>query len=79
MATYFNRLIEEKGLSREYIFEVEGTEWGTNYIALGVVVDYLNQSDANTQKVAEAQLTKIDFHNGDVLDFFQYVAKFLSI
>lgn len=77
--TYFNRLIEEKGISREEILEVQGTEWGTNYIAMGVIVDYLNNADKKTQKQAEIHLTKIDFHNGDVMHFFNYIARFLSI
>tara|TARA_R100000544_G_C2222105_1_gene58187 strand:+ start:266 stop:502 length:237 start_codon:yes stop_codon:yes gene_type:complete len=76
--TYFDRLITEKNLNREFIFNVEGGEWGTNFIPLGCVVDYLNSADATTQKQAEHKLTQIDFHAGDVMHFFEYVAKFLT-
>jgi hypothetical protein len=75
---YFNTLIEEKGISRERIIEVEGKEWGMNFIPVGTVVDFLSNADANTQKQAKDNLVKIDFHNGDVMHFFTYVAKFIA-
>jgi hypothetical protein len=78
MRNYLNTLIEEKGLSLDTVIEAEGKEWGTNFIPLSVVVDFLSTSSESTQAKAKANLVKIDFHNGDVMHFFKYVAQFLA-
>jgi len=78
MRNYLNTLLEEKGLSLDTVIEAEGKEWGVNYIPLAIVVDFLATADKNTQATAKNNLVKIDFHNGDVMHFFKYVANFLA-
>lgn len=78
MRAYLNTLLEEKGISQETIIEVQGDEWGTNFIPLSVVVDFLSSADSSTQATAKNHLVKIDFHNGDVMHFFTYLAKFIA-
>ena len=78
MRTYLNNLISEKNINSEMILEIEGSEWGTNFIPLKVVIDFLLNADKATQEKAKMNLIKIDFHNGDVLHFFKYIAKFLA-
>ena len=76
---YLNSLIEEKGLDLEAtIIEAEGTEWGTNFIPLGCVVDFILTSGKANQESVRKTLVKIDFHNGDVMHFFSHVAKFMA-
>ncbi len=78
MKTYLNTLIEEKGISNERVIEVEGSEWGTNFIPLQVVLDYICQAETSTQSKIKSTLVKIDFNNGDVMHFFTHIAKFLA-
>lgn len=78
MRTYLNTLLEEKGISQETIIEVEGQEWGTNFIPLSIVVDFLSDANKSTQATAKNNLVKIDFHNGDIMHFFTYIAKFIA-
>jgi len=75
---YFRTLLEEKGISLETVLEVEGAEWGLNMIPVEVVVEFMEGSDIATQKKMRDTLTKIDFMNGDIMDFITYVAKFLA-
>jgi|TARA_B110000977_G_C10844967_1_gene403527 hypothetical protein len=78
MRNYLETLLEEKGISQEYLFKAEGDVWGTNIMPLSVIVDYLCSVSEDAQKTAKTNLVKIDFHNGDVKHFFQYVADFLA-
>ena len=78
MRNYLNTLLEEKGLSLDTIIEAEGKDWGVNYIPLAIVVDFLASADKKTQETAKNNLVKIDFHNGDVMHFFKYVANFIA-
>lgn len=78
MKNYLNTLISEKNINTEMILEVEGAEWGTNFIPLQVVIDFLLSADKGTQDKAKTNLIKIDFANGDVMHFFKYIAAFLA-
>lgn len=78
MRTYLNTLLEEKGISQETIIEAQGKEWGTNFIPVAAVVDFLSNADKATQEKAKSTLIKIDFHNGDVMHFLTYVAEFIA-
>jgi hypothetical protein len=79
MRNYLETLIEEKGLDLEAtIIEVEGSDWGMNFIPLGCVVDFILTSGEANQKAVKNTLVKIDFANGDVMDFFSHVAKFMA-
>jgi len=78
MKKYLNQLIEEKGIDRCYTFEVEGKDWGVNYIPLEVVIEHILIAPRNQQKQIRNTLVKIDFKNGDVLHFFNYLAKAIA-
>jgi hypothetical protein len=79
MRKYLNTLLEEKGISQERVLEVTGSEWGTNFMPISVVVDFLSNLDTNTQKKVKDTFVKIDFHNGDIVDFLKYIAKGIAI
>jgi len=78
MRNYLNTLLEEKGISQEYMFKAEGDVWGTNIMPLSVIVDFMCEVDKATQTTMKNTLIKIDFKNGDVKHFFQYVADFIA-
>jgi hypothetical protein len=70
---WIDTLIEEKGYDTEHRFEIEG-ESGINSIPLGCVVDTIKQTTANEQTAIKNMLVKIDFKNGDCLDYFRHLA-----
>ena len=79
MRNYLNTLVAEKGLDQEAtIIEVEGAEWGTNFIPLGCVIDFIMESGKANQAAVKDTLVKIDFANGDVMHFFKHVASFMA-
>jgi len=73
MKKYLEALIEEKGIEGMPIeFENEN---GMNYMDLGVVVEFILNLPKTIQQKVRKQLVMIDFKNGDVMDFFIYMAK----
>lgn len=78
MRNYLNRLLEEKGIDQEMLLAVSGDNWTTNYIPLKVVVDYMSNASLEVQANIKSNLVTIDLNNGNVLDFFEYVAEFLA-
>tara|TARA_B100000780_G_C20963133_1_gene384477 strand:- start:121 stop:366 length:246 start_codon:yes stop_codon:yes gene_type:complete len=78
ISNYLNTLLEEKGISQERVLEVEGPEWGTNFIPVGCVVEYILTSGSENQKQVRNTLVKIDFANGDILHFFLHIASFMA-
>ncbi len=77
MENYLNDLISEKGLNKETIIELEGAS-GTNFIPLGVVVEHILIANSTEQAKIKKTLVKIDFHNGDVMHFFTYLAQAIA-
>ena len=77
MENWIKTLIEEKGLNINTTFDIEGTN-GLNIIPLGVVVEHILISPANQQKQIKNTLVKIDFHNGDIMHFFKYLAQAIA-
>lgn len=76
---YLTALISEKdGISMETPIEVEGQS-GTNFMTVQTVVEHILIAPHKEQEAIRRTLVKIDFHNGDVLDFFNYLAKAIAI
>ena len=79
MKTYLNNLISEKAnISMDTPIEVEGAS-GTNFMSVGVVVEHILIAPKSEQAAIKNVLVKIDFNNGDILDFFKHLAKALAI
>ena len=82
MKEYLLTFIEEKGLSLDHTFEVAGPEnslYGTNYIPLASIVEFIDQLNKDIQNKIKSTIVKIDFHNGDVMDYFKFLAKGMAI
>ena len=78
-AKWLDTLIDEKGYDIEEDFEVEGSEWGTNYIPLSVVLEAIKQTSQTEQEAIKKNLVTIDFVNGSCLDYFRYLAQALAM
>ena len=74
MKTWIYTLIEEKGLDLEHIIEIDGC-FGINYIPLGVVIEHILIAPLHEKTAIKKMLIKIDFINGNILDFFKHLAK----
>jgi hypothetical protein len=76
---YLNDLISEKsGIDMETTLEIEGPS-GLNIMPLQVLVDAIVQAPANEQKGIRNMLVRIDFNNGDVLDYFRHLGQAIAI
>ena len=79
MKNYLNTLLNEKGISTETVLEVQGSDWGTNFIPVSSVLEFINNLDINTKAKIKANFIKIDFLNGDIMHFMNYIAKGMAI
>lgn len=75
---WLNTFITEKDLDLDHTFEVEG-DGGLNLIPLGAVVDMMQTWPDDLQSRAKTTLVKIDFVNGDAVDFLKYIAAKMAI
>lgn len=72
---WLETLINEKELDRNQTFEftVNG-QW--NLMPLGVVEEFMTQTMSKSdQAKSKTILVKIDFANGNLMHYFEYVAK----
>ena len=70
MKTYLKNLIDEKGYDREQLLEVEGPS-GLNLIPLANVEQAILAAPKHEQQGIRRMLVRIDFVNGDCLDYFR--------
>lgn len=75
---WLDTFVDEKGLDRDHTFEAEGPKWGSNWIPLQVVIDAAKSASAKEQALIKTTLVKIDFRNGDVMHYFNYLAEALA-
>lgn len=74
---WIDTFVSEKGIDLEHMFEVEGPS-GTNWIPVAVVVEHMKIAQMTEQAAIKDMIVRIDFQNGDVLDFFNHLAKALA-
>lgn len=77
-AQWLDTFVQEKNLDTEHIFEVEG-DGGANYIPLGCVIEQIKVFSDALQANVKRNIVKIDFANGDVLHFFEHIAKRMAL
>ena len=75
---WLDRFISEKELDIEDTFEVEGPEWGWNLIPLGCVIEAIKSTSCQEQAQIKNMLVKIDFVNGNVMDYFEHLAQAIA-
>ena len=75
---WLDTFTEEKELDTETVFEVDGPS-GPNFIPLGCVIEAIKQAPAHEKKGIKTMLVKIDFVNGNALDYFKHLAQAIAI
>ena len=73
---WFSRFVEEKELT-DKVFEIN-TDKGWNYIPIGVVQEYISQYDPIVKKAFRDKLVLIDFHDGNICHFLEYIASYIA-
>lgn len=78
--TSFNKwldtFIKEKGIDLDYTFTIED-EGITHIFELGNVIENIKTTSKEEQNAIKDMIVKIDFYNGDVVDYFKHLAKAL--
>ena len=80
MKEWLETLITEKGFDLDHELEVDvGGIFGTNFIPLAVLVEAIDGAPENEKKEIKKTLVMIDFKNGDIMHFFNHLAKAIAI
>ncbi len=77
MKKYLKNLIDEKGIDTNLAFKVKG-ETGINLIPIGVVIEHILLAPIKEKRAIRDWLVKIDFVNGNVLDYFKHLAQAIA-
>lgn len=75
---WIDTFIDEKGIDRETMLEVEGPS-GMNFIPVQCIVDMMKIAPEREQRVIKDTIVKIDFLNRDVLHYFKFLAKAVAM
>jgi hypothetical protein len=70
--------IEEKGIDTEHLLEVVGPS-GTNWIPVECLLDAIKAAPPHEQEAIKTMIVKIDFVNGNVLDYFEHLAQAIAL
>jgi hypothetical protein len=76
-ANWFKTFNEEKGIDPETNIEVEGPS-GTNFMTLENVFEAILATSPAEQAGIKAMIVKIDFANGNVVDYYKHLAKAIA-
>lgn len=70
---WLDTFLAEKGVELDETIEVEGPS-GTNWMPVGVLVEFMKSAPAREQAQIKDTLVMIDFKNGDVRHFLKHLA-----
>ena len=71
---WFDTFVEEKGIDTGFTFEFD--EAGMfHMVETAVVIDWVKKLDPETKAKIKSNFVKIDFMNGDVMHFMEFIAK----
>ena len=73
-ARWIDTFLQEKEIDLESILEVPGPS-GTNWIPVGALVEMMKGAPKHEQQGIKSMIVRIDFANGDVLDYFKHLAQ----
>ena len=74
--TMIRTLLSEKGISTEHTFEIKSEGmFGNHFVPIEVVIEFILSLDRPTQEQIVKTLVMIDFKNGNVLHFLEYITK----
>lgn len=75
---WIDTLLMEKNIDPDHMLEVEGAS-GTNFIPVAILIDAIKAAPKHEQSRIKTMLVKIDFVNGNVLNYFQHLAQAIAI
>ena len=74
--TYLRTLLNEKGISLDYTFEIPSENiFGKQFVPIEVVIEFIGSLDKGTQLKIQETLMIIDFKNGNVIHFLEFITK----
>lgn len=73
---YLTLLLKEKGISLQHTFEIPSDSlFGNHFVPMEVVFEFIESLDNQTQSKIKETLVLIDFKNGNVLHYMEYITK----
>lgn len=75
--SWLDTFIEEKGIDLGQILEVK-TDKNTHYFEVGNIIENIKATTSEEQEEIKKMIIKIDFYNGDVVDYFKHLAQALA-
>lgn len=77
--TWLETFIEEKGINTGRAFDFVNDNGVWNLIPLEVVIEFIKQLPKEQKNKIKTTIVKIDFMNGNVYHYFEYLAKGISL
>lgn len=74
---WLDTFIEEKGIDLNDVVEIT-TNNNTHFFEIGNIVEHIKATTKEEQTAIKDMIVKIDFYNGDVIDYFKHLAKALA-
>ena len=74
---WLDTFIEEKRIDLQQVIEIK-TESNTHYFEVGNIIENIKATTPEEQAEIKDMIVKIDFHNGDVVDYFRHLAQALA-
>lgn len=74
---WLDTFIEEKGIDLNFVIEIT-TNNNTHFFEIGNIVENIKATTREEQIAIKDMIVKIDFHNGDIIDYFKHLAKALA-
>ena len=75
--SWLDTFIEEKGIDLGQILEVK-TDKNTHYFEVENIIENIKATTPKEQEEIKNMIIKIDFYNGDVVDYFKHLAQVLA-
>lgn len=75
---WLDAFLSEKGIDGEQVLTVEGPS-GENHIPVACLVEMMKQAPRHEQEGIKTMIVKIDFRNGNVLDYFRHLAQAVAV
>lgn len=73
---WLDTFIEEKEIDLNETFTIE-SNGQAHIFEIGNIIENIKATSSNEQNAIKDMIVKIDFHNGDVVDYFKHLAKAL--
>ena len=76
---WLDTFISEKNINLDESFEVEGPNYGTNYMRIINVIHAIKETSCDEQSAIKNQLVKLDFYNQPIEPFIKHLAQAIAL